>query len=529
MNPGFNLRRFVSLLFIAAIAVVFILQFGPGSRGCDAPLATPPSASAAVVNGKEIPLREFARAYAQQLQFFRVQGNAIPESLARQLGIPQQVLDQLVTAELLSQAAEKEGIVPADAEIREILYKNPDFQKDGRFDLHRYREVLRDYYRKSDAEYEADLRRRLAAGKLLDLVEAGAMVSEDEVKAKFLRDENKADATFVRFLPTMFADKVPSPKAEELARFEKEHAKEISDYYEANRYLYRQPERVRARHILIKLDPDAAPARKEEARQKIEKIRREIEAGKDFAEAAKEYSEDVGSKGSGGDLGFNERSSWVPEFANAAFALKPGEISQPVESQFGFHLIKVEEKKPPENKELKEVEGEIARQLFTKDKAKQLARAAADKALASALKTGKKLNQLYPAEKGKDQEGKPAKGRFETDKKPTAVQTGSFSFNGDNLPQLGAQPQLAHDVFEVAQPRLLDTVYPASDGFVVAEVTERKRPNEAEYASRKDALRGDAIKAKQLELRDSFLKALKKKANIKTNDQALGAVANAAS
>ncbi len=95
------------------------------------------------------------------------------------------------------------------------------------------------------------------------------------------------------------------------------------------------------------------------------------------------------------------------------------------------------------------------------------------------------------------------------------------------MPQLGAQPQLAHDVFEVAQPRLLDTVYPAGEGFVVAEVTARKRPNEAEFASRKDALRRDAIKAKQLELRDSFLRALKKKANIKTNDQALGAVANA--
>src|SRR6202011_4402424 len=101
--------------------------------------------------------------------------------------------------------------------------------------------------------------------------------------------------------------------------------------------------------------------------------------------------EDPGSKGSGGDLGFNERSNWVPEFAKAAFSLQPGQMSQPIETQFGFHLIKVEEKKPGEDKELKDVEGEIARQLYTKDKAKQQARAAAEKGLAAAQKSGKPL------------------------------------------------------------------------------------------------------------------------------------------
>ena len=525
MTQGIHPKRLISLLFIVAIAVVFTLQFGPGSRGCDAPLRSTPAASAAVVNGKEISLIDFNRAYARQLQYFRVQGNAIPAALARQLGLPQQVLDQLVMAELLAQTAEKEGIVASDAELRELLQKNPDFHKDGKFDRKRYQDVVFSYYGKRDTEFEADLRRQLAAGKLLDLVEAGAVVSEDEVKAKYFRDGNKANATLVRFLPTMFADKVPAPKPDETARFEKERVKEISDYYEANRFLYRQPERVRARHILIKVDKDAPQAQKDEAKQKIEGIRQEIEAGKDFAAAAKEYSEDPGSKDSGGDLGFNERSSWVPEFANAAFALKPGEMSKPVESQFGFHLIKLEEKKPPENKELQEVKGEIARQLLNKEKAKQLARASADKALATALKSGKKLAQLYPAEKAK--EGKPPKGRFETESKPSAVETGAFSFNGDNVPQLGAQPQLAHDIFEVTQPQLLDKVYPAGEGFALAEVTDRKRPSDSEFAVQKDGLRNDAIKAKQLELRESFLKALKKRASIKTNDQALGAVANA--
>ncbi len=252
MNAHLEPKRVVSYLFIIAIAVVFTLQFGPGSRGCEQPLTPKKSAAAAVVNGKEIPVKEFLAAYNNQLQYFKLQGNNIPASLIRQLGIPQQVLDQLVTSELLAQAADKQGIVPADAEIREVLFKIPDFQKDGSFDYQRYDQVLREYYRKRPAEYESELRRRLAAQKLLELVASGAVISDEEVKSKFLREANKADATYVRFLPTMYAAAVSSPKPQEVALFQKEHAKDIQDYYQANRFLYHTPDRVRARHILIR-------------------------------------------------------------------------------------------------------------------------------------------------------------------------------------------------------------------------------------------------------------------------------------
>jgi peptidyl-prolyl cis-trans isomerase D len=525
MNSNLQPKRVISYLFILAIAVVFTLQFGPGSRGCDQPLTPQKSAAAAVVNGKEIPLREFLTAYNNQLQFFRVQGSNIPSSLARQLGIPQQVLDQLVTSELLAQAAEKQGIVPSDAEIREMLYKNPDFQKDGNFDFQRYDQVLRDYYRKSPAEYESELRRRLAAQKLLELVASGAVVSEEEVRSKFFREGNKANATYIRFLPTMYASTVGSPKAQELATFQKERAKDIADYYQANRFLYHTPERVRARHILIKAEKEAPEEQKTAARQRLEKIRQEIEGGKDFAAAAGEYSEDPGSKNSGGDLGFNERSSWVPEFASVAFSLQPGQMSQPVETQFGFHLIKVEEKKPGEDKELKEVEGDIARQLYTKEKAKQLARAAADKALAAAEKDGKALAQLYPAEKEKG--GKPAKSRFETESKPTSAETGLFSLSGDNVPQLGSAPELARDIAASGAPRLLSRVYSVGDGYAVVQVTDRKRPSDAEFASQKEKLTVEALQSKQMELRESYLQALKKGANIRQNTDAIAQIANA--
>jgi len=522
MNSHLEPKRVISYLFILAIAVVFTLQFGPGSRGCDQPLTPKKTAAAAVVNGKEIPVRDFLAAYNSQLQMFRLRGGNIPNSLARQLGIPQQVLDQLVTVELLAQAAEKQGIVPTNEEILELLSKSPDFQQDGTFTEARYKQVLQEYYRKSPAEYEGELRHRLAAEKLLELIASGAVVAEDEVRTRYFREANKADATYVRFLPTMYAGSVAAPKPQELAAFQKEHGKEIADYYQANQFLYRTPERVRVRHILVKVDKDALPEQKQAAREKLEKIRQEIEGGKDFAAAATEYSEDPGSKTSGGDLGFNERSNWVPEFAKAAFALQPAQISQPVETQFGFHLIKLEERKQPENKELKEVEADIARQLYTKEKAKQLALAAADKALASAQKSGKSLTELYPVEKDKQK----TKSRFETEGKPTSAPTGSFTVQSDNVPQLGPAPELARDIAAADHTGLLNKLYSVGDGFALVQLTERTRPTEADFTAAKEKVRQEALQAKQMELRESYIQALKKGATIQQNEEMIAQITN---
>ncbi|MHB8875233.1 MAG: peptidylprolyl isomerase [Myxococcaceae bacterium] len=523
MNEHFSLRRIFSYIFIGAIAFLFALQWGPGSKGCNTPLTHQSTEAAATVNGQEIPLADFRREYANQLAYLREQN--ITESLAQQLGIPRQVLDRLVNTELLAQAAEKEGLSPSDEELRAIIHKNADFQKDGKFDFDRYREVLRDFYRRTDVDFEADMRRKLAAQKLLDLVEASAVVSDDEVKAKFMKDGNKAAATFARFLPAMYADKVPAPKPEELTAFTASHPKEIADYYEANRFLYQQAERVKARHILIKVDADAPKEAKDEARLKALNIKKELDAGKDFAELAKQFSEDPGSKESGGDLGFNERGAWVPAFSDAAFALKAGEVSAPVETQFGLHLIKVEEKKPPEKKELKDVEGEIAKQLYSKQKAKELAEAEAAKAL-EAVKAGKGLAELFPAEKEKEE--KPAAMRFQAEARPTATDTGEFSSSTESVPQLGPAPELVKDIFAAAGPGPLAKVYSAGEGFTVVVVTDRKRPSEPDFTAQKDTLKIEAIKGKQYELRDAYLKALKNQAQIVTNEGAIASTGNPA-
>lgn len=514
MTEGQKPKQLLSVIFIFAIALVFTLNFGPGSKGCESKTNLAAAQAAATVNGKEIPIRDFQRQYQSQLRYMQAMGQPIPDSLARQIGLPKQVLDRLVDAELLAQAADKAGISASDAEIREELFKNPDFQKDGVFDQKTYFNNVRDYYKRTPTEYETELRRSAAARKLLQVVEGAAVVSDEEVKTRYQKEGNRATATYVRFLPSQFADKVKITDAE-AAAYAKANEAAVKDYYEKNKFLYHQNEQVRARHILIRSEKESTDAQKAEAKAKAENLRKEVvDNKKDFAEIAKQFSEDPGSKESGGDLGFNEAGSWVPEFSEAAFKLQPGQISDVVQTPFGFHVIKVEERKPPTSKELKEVEVEIARTLMSKDKAKELAKAAAEAALVQA-KAGKKLGELFPAK------AEANSNPWETPATPEATDTGEFDQTSISLPKLGAAPDVTGDIFKRTEPGLLDKVYSVQDAYVVVDVTSRSQPSDEKFVEAKDQLREEALRAKQIELREAYLKALRKQAQIVTNDAAI--------
>ena len=507
-----TLKRLPYILLILAIAFVFTVQWGPGSRGCNGKLLDNSQRTAAMVNDQEIPLVEFNRAYTSQLQYFRSQGNPLSDSLARQVGIPKQILNQLVESELLAQVAEKRGVGPSDDEVKDLILKDPSFQKEGSFDAQLYQDTVRDYLKKTVQEYEADLRRRLAANKLSDLVESEAFVSEDEIKAAFFKTGNKASATFVRFLPAMFASQI-NPADPEVTHFQEAHLKEVAGYYQANLALYSEPEKAKASHVLLKVAAGASSDQKAGIRKKLEGIRKEIVQGRNFGEAAKQYSEDAGSKDKAGDLGWNARQNWAPTFASAAFALKPGEMSQPIETQLGYHLIQLAETKPAEKKELASVQHEIARILLKKELAQKAALQRAEEALAL-LKHGEKLQQAFPAIHTKDSE--PSM-RFETETKPEATETGSFAVGGESVPQLGPAPQLVTDILQLSSPGVLGKVYAVGEGFAVVEVSERQRSTEDGFKTQRDALEQEALKSKQAELRQSFLKALKKTAKITLN------------
>lgn len=512
-SNSLDLRKLASLVGIAVIALVFTLQFGPGSQGCQAGIgdAAPTAAAAATVNGKEIPAGDFRSAYQRMLSQYRAQG--LDAKLARQLGLHKQVIDSMVNEELWAQAAEKRGISTSDEELADVLAKNPSFHKDGKFDVRAYRDTVRQYLRKTDVEFERELRRSMAAQKLQEMVASSAVVSDDEVKARFEKEGNRAQATFVRFAPTMFADKTPAPTGQELDAYKQAHAKEIEDYYNANKFLYSQPEQFRVRQILIRAD---SPEKKAEAKQKIENLRKEIvDGGKDFAEMAKQFSEDLGSKAQGGDMGSATLDSFPREIATALPPLKKGEVSQPIEAETGVYLVKLEDKTPPMNKPLKDVEGEIATQLWKREKAKDVARAEAEKALA-AVKAGQDLKTLFPAPA--EEEGQEQQFRFQQPTNPVAVETGEFNASTEALPRLGTAPNVLPEIFARTAPGALDKVYEVGDAYVAVVVTDRKQASQEDYEKQKEQLVTQARRAKEFELRDAFLKSLKASSDVKMND-----------
>ena len=146
--------------------------------------------------------------------------------------------------------------------------------------------------------------------------------------------------------------------------------KDVRRYYNQNKDKFRQPERIRARHILIKVNRTAPEEELSKARQKADTILNRVKAGEDFSKLASEYSDDPGSKRKGGDLGFFSRGRMAPEFEKVAFSLKPGNVSGGVQTNFGFHIIKVEKKMKSSIQPYKEVKDNL-RKKVTIDKKKK--------------------------------------------------------------------------------------------------------------------------------------------------------------
>ena len=233
---------------------------------------------------------------------------------------------------------------------------------------------------------------------------------------------------------------------------------------------------------------------------------------------AKESSDDPGSKAQGGELGWNERSTFVPAFAQAAFNLPVGELSEPVLTPFGWHLVQVEEKKPAEEKPLASVSNEIAQLLVKRQRASVLAEADAKKA-AAALQKGTSLATQFPDKKDA---GAPS---VEAGEKPRAIDTGSFARSATAVPRIGPAPDLQAAAFAADRPGPLPGIYRAGDSLVLAEVTAREKADDASYLAKRTALREEALRQRQGELAESYIVALKKQATIVKNEELIAPTA----
>ena len=451
-------NNWLMIIVLAAITFVFVFTFGSwggGNVSGDLPIA-------ATVNGEIVQMSQFRVQYAQTFRSQTMYRPGFNADKAREEGLDQQVLDRLITTELLAQAAESRGLMVTDDEVADAI-QTRFFEKGKPFDSEEYKRVVNGVYNTNEARFEETLRKELMAARLESILGDAQHVSERELKDSFEAKNNRADLEILKADPLFWKSKVKDATAEEVVAYVLAHKTDIQKFYDEHMNRYRQSKKVDARHVLIKVAEKASDDDKKKARAKIdaalvrikaaevaatrlavkeavfkggEKERLEKEAADTFAKIAEDVSEDSSAK-QGGSLGLFGEGAMVKAFEDAAFALKKGEISDVVETKFGFHVIKVEEIQEATKREIAEVETEIARQLARESLQKESARTLATQALAE-LKAGKTMLQLSNVAIQKPPlDGAPPPKPEEVDPyAPRVDNTGFFAQNSRVVPRL---------------------------------------------------------------------------------------------
>lgn len=351
----------------------------------------------ATVEGKRITFEEYQEYYNRLYEFYKKQQANIKEDILAPI-IKRNALDSIIMRKLQLSIANQEGLRITNDELIDDIQRTDIFKKNGRFDKDIYIRIL-GANRINPAQYEESVKEDLLIKKLENFIKDGVKVSRQEVIDAYTRQNEKVNIDYIVLGPPNFLNRVTvmSDKLEEFYKnnsplfqrgeeivaeyilsdpknFEKDIRIEdarVSEHYNSNIAKYRVEKRVKARHILIALSPDADEKTEKEAKEKALKVSQELKAGGDFAELAKKYSDDPSVKDNGGDLGYFSKGQMVKPFEDAAFALKEGELSEPVKTQFGFHIIKVEKIENERTKPLAEVRGEILKTLTEEEATKR--------------------------------------------------------------------------------------------------------------------------------------------------------------
>ena len=482
------------IMFLLGLTALLMIGFGVSFQG----LGT--AGAVAHVNGDPINELDFNSRYVLTFREKQNQDRRYDRSRAEKDGLREQVLNGMITGKILSQKGAGLGLAVDDQALRKAITTDPQFQNQGQFDISRYQSFL-SYLRTTDRRYEKTFREELLARPLTSVLKVLGP-SEAEVRARFERDENKVKVAFVQFEKSAFNDQVGevTPADVEKWRTDTEDADaKIQSYYTANkRKKYDVQKRVCAQHILVKSPKDTPIDLKAEHRKKIEGALAEVKKGTDFAEVAKKVSEDT-SASKGGDLGCFGTGQMVPQFERAAFALEPGKHSGVVTTNFGFHVIKVNEIKPPIRKKLEEVKDEIAAELAKESKASALAQAKA----AEFMTLAKAHPDLAAAAKA-----------AEADPPLKVEDSGAFPRSRTFMPKLGA----AKDVIAGAWKLTKDAPLPEGPietqrSWVVMRLVERIKPDEDAYKEKRKFVIYQLTREKQDQLVNAWFKQLREGSN----------------
>ena len=463
------------------IVIVFIFWGGYSYTSRDA-------SRLARVNDKFITTSEFDQSYNNLVEMYKRQfGDALSDDMLRQLNLKQQAMNMLIQRYLVSEAAKDLGLTASAQEVQQQILEYPVFQKDGAFDRQRYVLVLQQNHM-SPEMFEQQLREDLSIKNVESFIKRQSVVTDEEIAAEYRFSRSPIQISYAELDPKSFMDQVKATdkglkeyyekhkdayKEPEKRKFSMVLFKtdsflndvqvsndEIKEYYNENKDKYHKEAEVKASHILFRLGEDAPEAEVAKVKAEAQKVLDEAKKkGADFAELAKKYSQGPTAP-KGGDLGYFTRAQMVPSFAEAAFALKPGEISGLVRTPYGFHIIKVEDARPARTIPLEEARSQIELTL-KRERARDIA---FDKAREFADLAYAEGNLKKAAQSGKLQV---------TETKEWVAQSGP-------LPEVQVPPPIMKDLFALPQNGI-SSALEIPEGFLIAQVEALKAPEVPPY------------------------------------------------
>lgn len=378
-------QGWLAWIIVGAIIVTFALF------GIESYLGGRREPGVASVNGQEISQQRLQQAYQMQRQRLQEMfGDNFNPEMFPEARMKEQILEDLIQQELLVVAAKENGLRLGNEQLDALIRDVPQFQRDGKYSQEVFEQALRSQGQ-SIALFKENARREVLSQQLQIAVMGSEFATASEELALMQLRSQTRDVGYM-VLPAANYEKAMVVTDEEIGRYYEENAvrfaipeqvsinyielnaqsmaagipvteQEIVERYESQKLNYRSPEERRARHILIRVDKAADEKSVAAAKEQIEALAKRLAQGESFAELAKKESQDPGSAPDGGDLNYFGRGVMDPAFETAAFTLNKGEISQPVRSSFGFHLIKIDDVRGGETKPLAEVRSQIAAEI----------------------------------------------------------------------------------------------------------------------------------------------------------------------
>lgn len=349
-----------------------------------------PGTKIAYVNGDLISGQEYEAIYREMLNALQKQYKEYwNDNLIKVFQLRQKALESLINKRLISQEAARIGLNVTDDEVANAIRTYPAFQLNGEFDESRYMSLLR-YNRMEPSDFESGIKLELLGQKIHHFIKCFLPIIDAEIMDYYTYQREKINIGFVSFNPQDFKGKIELNETEKEDYFTENKEKyripakikiaylaidpsdfadkvtiserEISDFYELNQERFKDPKQIKARHILFKLSPDASKSEDATAKEKALAILKRAKDEEDFSALARKYSQGP-TASKGGDLGYFKKDQMLKPFEEVAFNLKIGEIGGPVRTQFGWHIIKVEDIKEANIKTLPEVRSQIVATL----------------------------------------------------------------------------------------------------------------------------------------------------------------------